>query len=716
MVKRLRTGITLKHRKNKQRRAPAYIKNATVAAVLKTAIISRAAVARPPSPVAAAEKAVAKAPISSKTVVVQQPSPVAEKAVAKAPCAHLCTVAGSQYLFKVVTLYRSLHAVSDSFHLYVCCIDDNIYNILKKMHFRRCTLYRLDDIENGQITPIKGTRSVSELCWTLKSFFMLYLLKFQSLPSIIYCDSDLCFFSDPIRILRDWGGQSIFLCKQRDLDWVENKYGKYQAGLLGFKNDDSGRRALEWWKNKCLNWCYHYEDTANNRWGDQKYLDELPGLFGSVVVSEDLGINAAPWNTIYNNNYHISTQGNRVTIGGKQLVAFHFACVDIFSTQQFDLWNLSKISISNEIMHNIYIPYLHSIQKSVALVKEHIGNPTENCFSVKRFTDAKTPYTLTQYSEILTKHHELYTFCTISSHSYVPKTIALYRSLQKHISHFHMWICCMDQQTYDILKSSSMPNATLIHLRDVETSELKNTKTTKHLYEYCWSLKPVLCTHIFLRYGVKNIIYCDSDLYFFSDPKPIYQAWSGYLTFINHQFGTPELMKKHGVYQAGMVGFTNDQVSLNALDWWRRKCIEWCYDNHDDPQRWGDQKYLEKFHTFSSLKVNDNYGILAAPWNIVMNNFKGLKVTRQNEDLYIGSDRLVCYHFGSIRIFNENEFDIWKQEPQQFDPTILRLIYTPYLQHIRNILRELKDKGFNMTALYCKDSSSASQNYFRLPS
>ena len=128
---------------------------------------------------------------------------------------------------------------------------------------------------------------------------------------------------------------------------------------------------------------------------------------------------------------------------------------------------------------------------------------------------------------------------------------------------------------------------------------------------------------------MKRIIYCDSDLYFFSDPKPIYKAWTGHLTFINHQFGTPELMAKHGVYQAGMVGFTNDPLSLKALNWWRKKCIEWCYDNHDDPQRWGDQKYLEKFpHLFSSLKVNDNYGILAAPWNIALNNVRGLEVTK----------------------------------------------------------------------------------------
>ena len=249
----------------------------------------------------------------AKTVAVKKPA-------IKAPLVHLCTISGSQYLFKVISLYRSLEAVSDSFHLYVCCIDNNIYRILSKMHFIRCTLFRLDDIENGEIKPIRDTRGISELCWTLKSYFMMYLLKFKSLPSVIYCDSDLFFFSDPIRIIKEWGSQSIFLCKQRDLDWVENKYGKYQAGLLGFKNDDTGRRALDWWKNKCLTWCYHYEDTANNRWGDQKYLDELPGLFGSVTISENLGINAAPWNTVYNNNYQATKQSNHVILGGQPLV------------------------------------------------------------------------------------------------------------------------------------------------------------------------------------------------------------------------------------------------------------------------------------------------------------------------------------------------------------------------------------------------------------
>ncbi len=40
-----------------------------------------------------------------------------------------------------------------------------------------------------------------------------------------------------ILFFEEWGDHSIFLTPQRDRDWVEKMYGKYQAGLIGFKND-----------------------------------------------------------------------------------------------------------------------------------------------------------------------------------------------------------------------------------------------------------------------------------------------------------------------------------------------------------------------------------------------------------------------------------------------------------------------------------------------
>ena len=67
-------------------------------------------------------------------------------------------------------------------------------------------------------------------------------------------------------------------------------YGKYQAGLIGFKNDLYGLKSVRWWKNKCIDWCS--AEAEEGKFGDQKYLDYIPIYFPKVKISNNLGINA----------------------------------------------------------------------------------------------------------------------------------------------------------------------------------------------------------------------------------------------------------------------------------------------------------------------------------------------------------------------------------------------------------------------------------------
>ena len=633
---------------------------------------------------------------------------------------HICAIAGISYLFKIISLYRSLEAYSDNFVLYVCCIDDTVCKILRRLNLRRCIPISLNDIENGidikkeDIESFKNTRKKSEFCWTIKSIFMLHLLKKYNLPSVLYCDSDMYFFSDPRILYEDWGNSSVYLCTQRDLDWVEEKYGKYQAGIIGFRNDETGLGALSWWSKKCRQWCFAYEDTEYKRWGDQKYLDELASLYDSVKTSTHAGINAAPWNVIYNNDYKITHNNGITMVDGVPLVAFHFACLDMFSIWQFDLWNLSEIQINNSIKGYVYVPYLQSLQESYCIVKRLVGNSISAFLSKRNIINAKTPYLLYDYGLSLSKWNGEYAFCTISSRTYVAKTLALYSSLKKHAGNFHIWICCMDMLTYKVLKSFRLTKATLINVRKIETAECLRSKHLKKLNEYCWTLKPFLCSYIFRNYNVKRLLYCDSDMYFLSSPDTIHKAWTAYQTFMNLQLGTEILENKHGLYQAGLIGFTKASDSLRILKWWKNRCAEWCFDNHEDPDRWGDQKYLQRIpDLFINIKVNRNYGILAAPWNIVMNNTQALTVTREGDDVFIGDEKVTCYHFGSITIYNENEFDLWRIEPMEFSRQVLDCIYKPYLNHIRNVLYEIKRKGFNLEPLFA-DPDIKCMNSFKL--
>lgn len=281
---------------------------------------------------------------------------------------HFCTITGMKYVMKVITLHRSLQQHANSFTLWVCCIDNVSYDVLSKMQLQDIFIIKLTDMADEQILKLRQERSDAEFCWTLKSVFSQYLLLTHDIQSILYCDGDLFFFSDPKAIFDDWGNHSVYLSPQRDYKWVEEKSGTYQAGLIGFKKDHHGLKSLQWWKEKCLDWCFLSPD--NGRFGDQKYLDTIAS-FPNVKISIHIGVNAAPWNCLYgDNHFNIHLRNKRVFLNDSPLVFYHFAKVEIYSEKDFDIWAMSPREIKGDILHHIYKPYLSQLRKVMKEVKE----------------------------------------------------------------------------------------------------------------------------------------------------------------------------------------------------------------------------------------------------------------------------------------------------------------------------------------------------------
>src|SRR5205823_10040223 len=91
------------------------------------------------------------------------------------------------------------------------------------------------------------------------------------------------------------------------------------VGLMAFRNDSFGRECLEWWRERCLEWCY--DRLEGDRFADQKYLDDWPTRFERVVVLQHKGAGVAPWNAM---NYQICLQNGRVIVDGQPLIFYHF--------------------------------------------------------------------------------------------------------------------------------------------------------------------------------------------------------------------------------------------------------------------------------------------------------------------------------------------------------------------------------------------------------
>jgi len=625
---------------------------------------------------------------------------------------NFCTIGSGKYLTKLIALYNSLRKSNCRFQLWVLSMDKFSDKVLNDLKLENLNIIFIETLEEDiEILKAKDGKKENEYCWMLKAPLIEYVMQHEDIESMIYVDSDIFFLNDPAQIFDCFQYYSVYLSPQRDMDYIEMKYGKYQAGLIGFKKDREGMEALSFWKAKCLEWCRGEYDAVGQRFGDQKYLDEIPWRFQAVKVEENYGVNAAPWNCIYNNERTIAIEDDIPCVNGDKIILFHFACITMFNQSEFDLWNMDRLEIPKYILSKLYIPYLEALAEAAQSILSVAYGNEEKIFSDKSPDEAKSYFSYDQFSVKIMEHGDIYHLCSIVSNDYLIRVIALYNSLMQYQNNFNLWLCVIDQEAYDTLSSLELENVTLIDVGDIDADvRAKHDKN-----EYCWILKSLFVDYLFINCKLDKILYCDADTYFYSTVKHIYEEWGAYSFFMTTQRADKYMEQVDGQYQAGLLGFKNDNYGEEILSWWKQKCLDWCYDWHDKKhERWGDQKYLDKIPLlFENIKISHNLGINAAPWNLILNDLS-YYVTGDDNQVFINNYSICSYHFGSMRVIEMNKFDLWYRCELTIKPEIMNLIYLPYIKELNKVMEVLIQKGFNLEAFICTDCEISAKNPYIL--
>ena len=243
-----------------------------------------------------------------------------------------------------------------------------------------------------------------------------------------------------------------------------------------------------------------------------------------------------------------------------------------------------------------------------------------------------------------------YHFCTYFDRNYCEKGLALYQSIEKNIGSFKIYILCLDEETYAILNSLDLQSAELIQLKDLEYRDVLfyNSKQTRSLIEYYFTCTPVFILDILNQHPEISIItYLDADTYLFGSVEPAYEEMAEKsILIVEHRF--PECLQRYikfGRFNIGYLSFRNNDEGKGCLQWWRTKCIEWCYD-YLDGDRFADQKYLDQWpNLFLDLKILDHKGINIAPWNVL--NYCFSKDT--SGQYFVDDIPILLIHFHGIK-------------------------------------------------------------------
>jgi hypothetical protein len=306
-------------------------------------------------------------------------------------------------------------------------------------------------------------------------------------------------------------------------------------------------------------------------------------------------------------------------------------------------------------------------------------------------------------------------FATYFDSHYLPRALALFQSLVQRCGAFRLFALCLDECACKAVEELCLSNVSVVTLDQLEHAnpELLRVKSERTKAEYYYTCGPSFLLHLLAEFPEIDLItHLDADLFFFSDPQPLFEDLEGYsVGIIEHRFGKRlEKLNRFGLYNVGWVSFRRNEEGLECLQWWSERCIEWCYDRVEG-DRFADQKYLDAFPVrFKSVRVIQHPGANLAPWNVASHH-----ITERGDQVSVDGRPLVFFHFQGFRVIASWLFDTnlgWYQTRPS--PTVRRKIFGPYILELERVricagqARSLRDesrsksRGFGILVRSCR--------------
>lgn len=293
---------------------------------------------------------------------------------------HYCSYFDHRYLARGLAMIRSLRRFDTEAVFWVLCLSETCERALRRLQEPNVRPIAMTDFLAGDaaLQAARAERSTVEFYFTCTPALVCYVLDRTGPDDVVtYVDGDLYFFDAPTPLFDALDGASVSIVAHRFPEAKRDlqRFGIYNVGWLGFRNDGNGRAAAQWWRTRCNEWCF--DIVEDDRYADQKYLDRFGELFEGVVVLSQPGANLAPWNVA---RHRLALSGRRVLVDGEPLIFFHYQGLrELGRHLYFAAHHQYDAPLSGFMRRHIYRPYLarlSTIRDEVAsLVGEDAAPP-----------------------------------------------------------------------------------------------------------------------------------------------------------------------------------------------------------------------------------------------------------------------------------------------------------------------------------------------------
>ncbi|WP_323730824.1 hypothetical protein [Clostridium sp.] len=270
-----------------------------------------------------------------------------------------CMVVSRTRLIQAIACFLSLYKNMDNFKVYILCVDEKCYEFLKEINSDKIVLLTIAELNREDLLAIKASRKLNQYCWTLKPGFIKHIFTLDdSINKVTYIDSDLFFYQNPNVIFENQPDASVLLSSGEIFlpmyskefnQTMQTLTGNFNSGFISFKKDINGLQCVNWWDKMCVDSCT--SNPEDNKFGDQKYLDDMPFLFNNVYEITTQGINIGHWNYL---KYKFTVSNDNVMVNNNKLIFYHFSGFRIIS--KYDIRQVHEEDRVN-------IPFIYQIYK-----------------------------------------------------------------------------------------------------------------------------------------------------------------------------------------------------------------------------------------------------------------------------------------------------------------------------------------------------------------
>jgi hypothetical protein len=247
----------------------------------------------------------------------------------------------------------------------VVCLDSTSKSYLSEKHY----IGRVEVIEISELQDINAifkvfleSRNYAESIISIKPYLIeKQLQRIEPKEYLIYFDADIFFFNSMLLMQEFKGGFEVLLSQHLfPLNMIESvKFGKFNGGMVVFRNSSKSRALLSRWKAQCTEWCKL--ELFEDRFADQKYLDSFP-IDAEVIALRHSGVNNGQYYFQEKRNFKIH-RGKGVIIDGFSLSSFHFHGIRVhskFISSGFNRYGTPRNFFW--VLFSIYVPYLKRIR------------------------------------------------------------------------------------------------------------------------------------------------------------------------------------------------------------------------------------------------------------------------------------------------------------------------------------------------------------------